>query len=100
MSTCQLITHSLRKRVLDSVPQLTCRKQVPNNVMSSLFTGGINPHAGPALEDMKQLLVDAFRVFDRTRVTVAEGPAENTHGLSPNHPPQAFANNSATVGIC
>ena len=100
MDSCQLISDSLRIRVLDSVSRLTSRNQVPVNVISSLFDGGIDLKLEPSLEDMKQLMVDAFRAFDRTRGTVAEGPVENTHGLSLNDPAQAFASNSATVGIC
>ena len=84
MDKCQLISSSLRTRVLDAVSRLTSRNQVPVNVMSSLFDGGIDLKRGPSLEDMKQLLVDAFRTFDHSKTTAVDRLTETTRGHQRN----------------
>ncbi len=100
MSTCQLISCSLRNRILDSVSRLTYRKQVPAEVTSLLISGGIDPRIGPPLEDMKRLLVDAFHMFDRENTTIADVPSGKSHGLSSNVFPKVLSNISAADSVC
>ena len=100
MSTCQLISCSLRNRILDAVSRLTYRKQVPVEVTSLLISGGIDPRVGPPLEDMKRLLVDAFHMFDRENTTIADAPSGKSHGLSSNDLPKVLSKISATDNVC
>ncbi len=100
MNTYQLISCSLRNHILDSVSRLTCRTQVPAKVMSSLISEGIDPLVEPSLEDMKQLLVDAFRFFDRENTKTTDVPPDKSNSLSPSFSPKAFSDTSVANSLC
>ena len=59
------VPDSLWNSVLQAMTRLTCRHQVPETLLSTLLDHGVVPDSAPSLEAMKQLLVDAYRVFDR-----------------------------------
>ena len=64
MFTSDSVPDSLWNCISDAMLRLTCRQQVPETLLSTLVDHGVVPGSAPSLETMKQLLVDAFQVFD------------------------------------
>ena len=72
MSTSGPVSDFLWNSVLQAMTRLTCRHQVPETLLSTLMDHGVVPDSPRSLETMKQLLVEAYRVFDRRAVRTGE----------------------------